>query len=136
MTEPALIDIAGLVVLGLIAGALVSTLGTGGGIIFVPALIFGFGFSQLDAQGTSLAVIVPTAVVAAIGHARANRIEWKVAAVAGPVGIVGALAGAKLAHSLDERVLARTFAILLAALAIRMAWRAWKLRPSAPPDGS
>jgi uncharacterized membrane protein YfcA len=135
MTDLSWIDVVGLVGLGLLAGTLVATLGIGGGIMFVPVLIFGFGFSQLDAQGTSLAVVVPTAVVATIGHARAHRVQWKIAAVAGVVGIGGALAGARLAHALDEAVLARVFAIVLGALAVRMAWRAWKLRPSSSPDG-
>jgi uncharacterized membrane protein YfcA len=135
MTDLSWIDVVGLVGLGLLAGTLVATLGIGGGIMFVPVLIFGFGFSQLDAQGTSLAVVVPTAVVATIGHARAHRVQWKIAAVAGVVGIGGALAGARLAHALDETVLARVFAIVLGALAVRMAWRAWKLRPSPSPDG-
>lgn len=135
MTDISALDVIGLIALGLLAGALVSTLGIGGGIIFVPVLIFGFGFDQLDAQGTSLAIVVPTAVVATMGHARAQRVQWKVAAVAGATGIAGALAGAKLAHSLNEAVLARVFAILLAGLAARMAWRAWTLRPrSTPPD--
>lgn len=136
MTDLSALDVIGLIALGLLAGALVSTLGIGGGIIFVPVLIFGFGFDQLDAQGTSLAIVVPTAVVATIGHAKAHRVKWKVAAVAGVTGIAGALVGAKLAHSLDEAVLARVFAILLAGLAVRMAWRAWTLRPrSTPSDG-
>ncbi len=55
------VEIIGLVALGLFAGTLAATLGVGGGIIFVPVLVSVFGFAQLDAQGTSLAIIVPTA---------------------------------------------------------------------------
>ncbi len=131
-----MIEILGLVVLGLAAGSHVSTLGTGGGILFVPALTYGFGYAQLDAQGTSLAVVVPTAMIATIGHARADRVLWKVSAIAGVTGIAGALAGASIAHAIDEGLLAKIFAVMLAGLALRMAWRAWTLRPvSSPSDG-
>ena len=58
---------ASLALLGVVAGALASALGIGGGIIFVPAFVSIFGFSQLEAQGTSLAIIVGTSRPAAIG---------------------------------------------------------------------
>lgn len=131
-----MIEIIGLVFLGLFAGTLAASLGIGGGIIFVPALVTLFGFTQLDAQGTSLAVIVPTAIISTLGHARAKRVVWKVAAVTGVAGIAGALAGSQLAYAIDEASLQRTFAVVLVLLALRMGWRAWNLRPSATADGS
>lgn len=124
-------EIVGLIVLGLIAGSLAAALGIGGGIIFVPALVTFFGFTQIEAQGTSLAIIIPTAIVATIGHARRHRIDWPVAITAGLTGIIGAALGANLALQLDEHTLSRIFSILLAVLGVRMALRAWSLRPSA-----
>lgn len=133
----AVIEILGLVFLGLVAGSLAAMLGIGGGIIFVPALVSFFGFAQLDGQGTSLAIIVPTAIVATIGHARAGRVVWKVAAITGAAGIVGALAGSRLAYQLDEDVLRRIFAVVLVILSLRMLYRAVKLRQeSITSDGS
>lgn len=119
-----------LILVGLVAGALAASLGIGGGIIIVPALVSLFGFSQLDAQGTSLAVIVPTAIVASVGHIRAGRIDWGITIAVGSTGIVGAVIGAQVAYELDERTLKRAFAILLVVLAVRMMRRAWTLRPS------
>ena len=58
-----MIEIMGFVILGLITGVIASTLGVGGGIIFVPSLVVFFAFEQHMAQGTSLAIIVPTAIV-------------------------------------------------------------------------
>ena len=124
-------EVVGLIILGLVAGALAASLGIGGGIIFVPVLVSVFGFSQLSAQGTSLAIIVPTAVIATYRHAKAGRVDWKVAGITGGAGVIGALAGSRLAYSLDEQILRRVFALVLVALAIRMAHRAWGLRPSA-----
>ena len=120
------------------AGALAAALGIGGGVIFVPALVFLFGFSQLDAQGTSLAIIVPTAIVASVGHIKAGRVVWDIVIVVGIAGIIGAIAGSQIAYQLDERTLKRAFAILLVLLAIRMIYRAWSIRPavSAPADRS
>ena len=126
-----IIEVLGLIALGLFAGFLAATLGIGGGIIFVPAFVSLFAFSQLDAQGTSLAIIVPTALIATIGHARAGRVVWRVAAVTGLAGISGAVLGSLLAFELDEQVLRRVFAIVLVVLAVRMMVRAFRLRQAA-----
>ncbi|HSJ70302.1 MAG TPA: sulfite exporter TauE/SafE family protein [Acidimicrobiia bacterium] len=131
-----MIEIAGLIVLGLVAGMFAASLGIGGGIIFVPVLVSAFGFSQLDAQGTSLAVIVPTAIIATIGHMRANRVVWKVALFTGTAGIIGALLGSQVAYLVDEAFLRRVFAVVLAGLAVRMALRAWRIRPNRSVDGA
>lgn len=121
-------EIVGLVLLGLFAGTLASTLGVGGGIIFVPVLTSVFVFGQLEAQGTSLAIILPTAIIGTLTHARAGRVVWNVAYVTGGLGIVFALVGAQLAQAMDEAILSKVFAVVLAVLAIRMARRAWGLR--------
>lgn len=129
-----MIDIVGLIVLGLVAGMFAASLGIGGGIIFVPVLVSVFSFSQLDAQGTSLAVIVPTAIIATIGHMRADRVVWKVALFTGMAGIVGALIGSQVAYLVDEAILRRVFALVLAGLAVRMALRARSIRPNGSVD--
>ncbi len=132
-----IVEIIAFILLGLFAGFLAATLGIGGGIIFVPAFVSLFAFSQLDAQGTSLAIIVPTAVIATIGHARAGRVVWKVAAVTGLAGVGGAVLGSLLAFELDETVLRRIFAVVLVILAIRMFIRAVRLRQAeSATDGS
>lgn len=124
-------EFIGLIVLGVVAGLLAASLGIGGGIVVVPVLVFVFGFSQLDAQGTSLAIIVPTMIIATVRHARAGRVVWRVAVIMGIAGIVGAVIGGNVAYRLDEELLQRIFAVVLVLLAVRMARRAWTLRPSA-----
>lgn len=135
---PPLPEIIGLVALGLFAGTLAATLGVGGGIIFVPVLVSAFGFTQLDAQGTSLAIIVPTAIVGTITHARAGRVNWPVVAVVGAVGVFAAFGGAMLAQSMNEDLLRRIFAVVLVILAIRMGLRTYRLwqetQSSSPVD--
>ena len=127
-------EIAGLVALGLFAGAIAAALGIGGGVIFVPALVVLFGFDQQIAQGTSLAVIFPTAIVATVAHARMKNVQWRLSIPIGLAGIVGAVAGAQLALRLDTHLLRRMFGVFLILLATRMAWRAWKINGRSEPE--
>ncbi len=122
-----MIEIVGLIAIGFIAGSLAASLGLGGGVVFVPALVILVSFDQHLAQGTSLAVILPTAIVSTIGHTRAGRVKWPVAIPLASAGIAGGLLGAWLALSLGGDMLRRLFVLLLAILAIRMALRTRRL---------
>lgn len=122
------------VLVGFAAGSLASSLGIGGGLVFVPALAVIFSFSQHLAQGTSLAVIVPTVLVGAVTHARAGRVDFKLAAAIGCGGVAGGLLGGWLAQDIDETLLRRLFSVLLLITAMRMLLRS---RPSVVEgDGS
>lgn len=108
------------IAIGLGAGALGATLGIGGGIVYVPALVALFSFAQHEAQGTSLAAVVPAMVVAAIVHHRAGRVDWRTAITLGSGAVIGGLLGASVALSLEAPVLKRMFAVFLVLMAIRM----------------
>jgi hypothetical protein len=122
-----MLEIIALIALGLFAGAIAASLGLGGGIIFVPALVVLFGFDQHIAQGTSLAVIFPTAIVATVAHSRMGNVRWRLAIPIGIAGIFGAVLGAQIALRLDADLLRRMFGVFLTLLAVRMAWRAWRM---------
>lgn len=115
-----MITIVALIVVGLVAGALASALGIGGGVVFVPVLVVGLALEQAVAQGTSLAVIVPTAVIGTYGHVRYSRVDWKAALPVAAGGVVGAALGAQAALAADPLLLRRMFAALLVVLAIRL----------------
>jgi hypothetical protein len=100
----------------------------------VPVLVLFLDYSQQLAQGTSLAVILPTAVVGAIVHARRGRVIWRLAAPIAIAGVAGALLGAALALQLDGLILRRLFAALLVFLALRLLWQTRRVG-SAPVDG-
>ncbi len=125
-----------LVVVGLFAGALSATLGIGGGVVFVPALAVIAAFDQQLAQGTSLAVIVPTTLVGALVHARAGRVDWALAARLALGGIAGGLVGAQVALGIDEGVLRRMFAGFLAVVALRMLLRAGRAQGGGSGSGT
>ncbi len=124
-----MITVIALIVAGLAAGALASSLGIGGGVVFVPVLVVGLGLEQAVAQGTSLAVIVPTALIGTYGHTRYKRVDWRAVAPVALGGAVGALIGARAALAADPLLLRRLFALLLVALAARLVWG--MIRPAA-----
>ncbi|MCP3974999.1 MAG: sulfite exporter TauE/SafE family protein [bacterium] len=115
-----MITVVALIIVGLFAGALASSLGIGGGVVFVPVLVVGLALDQAVAQGTSLAVIVPTAVIGTYGHVRYSRVDWSVAMPVAAGGIVGAAIGAQVALAADPLLLRRLFAGLLVVLAARL----------------
>ena len=129
-----LLAILGLLTTGAVAGLLAAVLGGGGGIVFVPALAVLYSMDQHFAQGTSLAAMVPTTVVAAVAHGRAGRIDWRIAGVVGAGGAIGGLAGADLALGLDPVLLRRLFAGLLIVVAGRMLYNQRRLpKPADEP---
>lgn len=105
---------------GLVAGAIASALGVGGGVVFVPVLAVGLALDQATAQGTSLAVIVPTVLIGTYVHARRGRVVWAAALPVAAGGIVGGLLGARIALATDPQLLRRLFAALLVLLAARL----------------
>jgi uncharacterized protein len=114
--------------LGLGAGALSGLFGVGGGVLFVPTLAFVVGLSQLDAQATSLAAMIPVVAFGAWQQHRAGNVRWRVALAIGLASIVGVAGGAALATSLPEVLLRDLFAGLLLLTAAQLAWSV--LRPS------
>ena len=112
------------VALGLAGGTLAGLFGVGGGIVFVPALTLGLGLSQISAEATSLAAIVPVVAVGSYRQHRSGLVDWHSAAVIGLCSLVGVLAGAEIALRLPESTLRRAFAVFLVLSAVQMAVRA------------
>jgi uncharacterized membrane protein YfcA len=110
--------------LGLAGGTLAGLFGVGGGIVFVPALTLGLGLSQLSAEATSLAAIVPVVAVGSFRQHRSGLVDWSSAAIIGSCSLVGVLAGAEIALRLPETTLRRAFALFLVLAAVQMALRA------------
>jgi uncharacterized membrane protein YfcA len=118
--------------LGLAAGVLAGSFGVGGGILFVPTLLW-LGLTQLEAEATSLLAILPTVVAGTWRQRHYGNVRWRAALVLGTASIGGAVAGVQIATSLSEDVLRRLFALLLLGVAGQLAWRC--RRPSPYPSG-
>lgn len=107
-------------VVGALAGVLSGLLGIGGGAIMVPAMTLLMGLSQHVAQGTSLLVIIPTAISGSITHFRMGNIRVKTAGWLSLGGVVGAVAGAVLALASPDQLLRLLFGAYLAFTGVRM----------------
>ena len=116
--------VVGLVV-GLAAGAVSGALGVGGGVVMVPAMALLMGVDQATAQGTSLLVILPTAVAGVVSHQRRRNIDWWPTLGTGLAGTATAVAGAYVALQVDSLRLRQIFAIFLVVVGLR-----YILRPS------
>lgn len=112
---------------GLFIGVASGILGVGGGVFLVPIMTLGFAFPQHLAQGTSLAAILPTAIVGAWTHHRRGSLVREAALWVGLGGGVGAAVGAVVALALPRDILARGFGLVLLYAAYRM----WPRRPPA-----
>jgi uncharacterized membrane protein YfcA len=102
-------------------------LGIGGGSIMIPIsywLIMAMGVSQdiaiKIAFGTSLLVILPTAISGSWRHSKKNAVRWKTALVLGACALAGALVGSTLAAHLPGEILQRGFGGLVLAIALWM----------------
>ena len=118
----------GLVALGVITGTLSGLLGVGGGIIVVPMLLLLFGTSDVVAKGTSLLMMIPTAISGTFGNLRKKNVDLVGAALIGGAACTTTALGAWISQSIDPFVGTVIFAIFLVAIVIRMALQAARNR--------
>lgn len=112
--------IAGLI--GIVSGVISGLLGVGGGIVMVPAMIALMKVDAKIAIGTSLAVIVPTAMMGTYKHFIQENVDWRVFLMLAPLAIVGGYCGAHLAEQLPDATLKRLFGIFVIVVGVRMAF--------------
>ena len=109
------------VLLGLVAGALSGLIGIGGGIIIVPALVFFFGFTQLKAQGTTIALMIPpSGLLAAWTYYRQGYVDVTAALLVCLGFVLGGLLGATVATGLSNALLEKVFGVVLLFIALKM----------------
>lgn len=110
-----------LILVGLAAGALSGMVGVGGGIIIVPALVYILGFSQFQAQGTSLGLLLlPVGIFAVMNYYRKGYIDVKVVGIMCVAFVIGGWIGSKFVLSLPQDTAKKIFAIILLLVAGKM----------------
>lgn len=119
-----MLTISGLVALGLVTGVLAGLLGVGGGVVVVPALMLLFGASDLLAKGTSLLMMIPTAISGTVGNLRRRNVDLLAAACIGISACTTTALGAWLATLINPFVGNVLFAAFLTVIAAQMALRA------------
>jgi|TARA_B110000263_G_scaffold146954_1_gene127474 uncharacterized membrane protein YfcA len=108
-----------LIVIGLLAGLLSGVIGIGGGLIIIPLLLL-LGLSQHEAQGTSLAVMLPPiGILAAINYYKVGFVKWEFAMVIAITFIIGGYFGSKYAISLSPEVLKKVFGFIMLVVAVK-----------------
>jgi uncharacterized membrane protein YfcA len=119
-------------------GVSLGLLGGGGSILAVPMLVYVAGVAAQEAVAMSLAIVGATSVIASILHGRQGRLDTKVAALFGGVGMVGAFIGAQFTHRVSNAVLLVVFAVLMLLVGLLMLRRQQRepTTTSAPRDRS
>src|ERR1700761_1008308 len=107
-----------LVIVGLLAGMLSGLVGLGGGVIIVPALVFFLGFSQHQAQGTSLGILLlPAGIFAVMNYYKRGFIDVRVVLLMFAGFLIGGYLGSRMSLSVSETVLKKVFAVALLLIA-------------------
>ena len=113
-----------LILIGMSAGLLSGVVGVGGGIIIIPLLMLLIGLDQHQAQGTSLAVMLPPiGILAAINYHKAGFIDWKYAMIIAAAFILGGYFGSRWAVTVDVRLLKKIFGLIMLIGGLKLIFR-------------
>lgn len=114
-----------LLTVGLAAGFLSGLVGIGGGIIIVPVLVYFLGFSQHQAQGTTLFMfLLPIGVLGVLNYHKQGYVDYKTALIVCSTFIFGSYFGSKFAISLDQKTIKQVFGVIIILLGCKMLF--WK----------
>ncbi|HLI91997.1 MAG TPA: sulfite exporter TauE/SafE family protein [Puia sp.] len=110
-----------LLAVGVLAGMLSGLVGLGGGVIIVPALVYLLGFSQHQATGTSLGILLlPAGIFAVMNYYRKGYIDVRVVLLIFAGFLVGGYLGSKISLNIPEGTLKKIFAVILVLIAGRV----------------
>jgi hypothetical protein len=114
-----------LLAVGLLAGFLSGMVGIGGGIIIVPVLVYFLGFTQHQAQGTTLFMfLLPIGILGVMNYHKQGYVDYKTALIICSTFIFGSYFGSKLAISLDQKMIKQIFGAVIILLGAKMLF--WK----------
>lgn len=112
------------VAVGVSVGMISALFGIGGGIVMVPFMVLILDKTQHLAEGTSLLVIVPTALAGVYAHRKARYVTWRTLIALGAAGALGAVVGARVALVIHGPLLQKLFALFVAAVGVRLLFEA------------
>lgn len=119
MTTPFILKCLGI---GVLSGIIAALCGVGGGVVMVPAFVLMLELPQKTAVATSLAIIIPTALMATTQNARAGLVNWQVALITAVASSIFAYFGAGWLKKLSNETLTQIFGVLLIVFGVRMLW--------------
>jgi uncharacterized membrane protein YfcA len=110
-----------LITIGLLAGVLSGFVGVGGGIVIVPGLVYMLGFTQHQAQGTSLFILsMPVVILATMNYWKTGNVNWKFGLIIAATFVLGGFIGSKLALKMSPGLVKFLFGILMAYVSFRL----------------
>ena len=114
-----------LLAVGLAAGFLSGMVGIGGGIIIVPVLVYFLGFTQHQAQGTTLFMfLLPIGIFGVMNYHKQGYVDYKTALIICSTFVLGSYFGSKLSISLDQKMVKQFFGAIIILLGAKMLF--WK----------
>ncbi|MDP3732413.1 MAG: TSUP family transporter [Candidatus Omnitrophota bacterium] len=109
------------IILGVVAGVFGGMFGIGGGTILIPVLVYLFGLTQHQAQGTTLAIMVPPiGLLAAMRYYYSGNVKLGMAGFICMGFFVGGLIGANFVQNLSDPLLKRLFGVYLLFVSVEM----------------
>ncbi len=110
-----------IIITGLAAGVLGGMVGVGGGIIIVPCLVYFLAFSQHQAQGTSLALMLfPVGILGVFNYYKKGYVDFRYAGLLAIGFVLGSYLGSKFSLSLPQDTVKKVFAIIMIVVAVKM----------------
>lgn len=113
--------------LGFLLGLASGLMGIGGGVLFMPTLLYGFGLSVRNAAGTGVLLLFVTVMLGTFEQALHGFVSLPLAMAILVGSSIGTQLGAITTSVLPNRVLRLIFAILVSATVVMIAWNLWKL---------
>jgi len=110
-------------IIGLVGGVSSGLFGIGGGIVMVPAMVYFLNTNITTAIGTSLIVIIPTAITGSIKHYHLGNVDWRVALALIPMAMIGGYFGAKLTQVLPAVTLKKLFGGVMIIAGLQLIFR-------------
>ena len=108
-------------ILGLLAGVASGFFGIGGATILIPVLVFLFGLTQHQAQGTTLAIMIPPiGLLAALKYYFEGNVKLSMAVFICIGFFIGGLFGAQFAHKVSDPALKKIFGVFLLLASLRL----------------
>ncbi|CAB4608044.1 MAG: TSUP family transporter [Actinobacteria bacterium] len=114
------------IIVGAVMGSALGLIGTGGAILAVPALVYLFGYSAINATTASLVIVITTATVSVIPRVRRKQVQIKSALILWSIGLLGNYFGVQLSKTISEKALLIGFGVILLASATSMIWRSFQ----------
>lgn len=116
-----------LVLIGIVAGMLSGFVGIGGGVVIVPALIYFFGMGQMEAQGTSLFLMLPPiGILAVMNYYKTGNINIWYGIIIACTFIIGGYFGSKISLRISPYLVKIIFGTFMIYVAFKMIYSGWK----------